>query len=97
MEMYNGDLSCVAMWGETDKVLKSTTDLQAVGARIDEFTFESSADEIIFSCVVWGEVVPESVTWSNSDGDDIAAQDNKVCVLYLQKHSFIYTSHRRVE
>ena len=79
-EIYNDILKCVVTWEDSNMSIETETDINAIGARIAEYTFDTGQGEAILSCIVWGDEAPLEVTWTNEDGD-VNTQQDKVLVL----------------
>ena len=82
-EMYNGILKCVATWSDISASVDSEIDVKAVGARMDDYTFDTGSSEAVLSCVVWGDVPPFSVEWGDEDDAAVANVANKVSLNFL--------------
>ena len=58
---------------------------------MDDYTFDTGSGEAVLSCVVWGDVPPFSVEWSDEDDATVANVANKVSLhFYL---TLIYPHH----
>ena len=77
-EVYNGILKCVATWSDISLSVDSETDVMAVGARMDQYTFDTGSGEAVLSCVVWGDSAPFSVEWIDEDDAAITNEADKV-------------------
>ena len=87
--MFNDILKCMVTWTDNDVSIATTTDINAIGARIDQYTFDTGDGEAVLSCIIWGDDAPNQVTWTNEDGN-VNAQADKVKPM---KNSFTYLWH----
>ena len=84
---FDAQFKCITTWsGVNGKSIESTSDVNAVGVALDEYTFStgSSGDGVI-RCVVWGDSPPHSVTWSDEREDAITNQPDEVTAIDIRE------------